>query len=244
MLTNVIVSVPSPAQGAVYAPLALSFLFVCSKRLFSMANLLFLSVPVQQISSPPAGHTGTIAGLSAGGAALLAIGVIALVVRRRRRRSRRAKSIESSPDTDVIDPDWPMGVVTPFDPTLDEAAEPETGSQENLLQHPWTQPVESETVPLVRASTPPVPSPRVVPVPVGLTSKALAQLRRDNLLSQSTDAQPSDPPLPATAELGVATSSAEAQRLQTELETLRREVGLLTERIEAPPRYEPEDGDA
>ena len=211
-----------------------------------MADSLFVSVPVQQISFAPtaSGHTGTIAGLSAGGAALLAIGIITLVVRRRRRRSRRAKSIRSSSDADVIDPDWPMGVVTPFDPTLDEVAEPETGSQENLLQQRWTQPVDPETVPLVHASTSPLPSPPVVPVPVGLTSKELARLRRDNLLSQSTGAQPSDPPLPATTELGVATSSSEARRLQSEVETLRREVEILTERIEAPPRYDSEDGNA
>ena len=233
-----------------YAPLALKFVLYTAP--FSMADSLFLSAPVQKITISPlpsydnvggsrTGHTAAITGIAIGGAALLAIGVIVLATRRLRRRRRRPKSIGSTFETVIMEPDWPM-IVTPFNPTLTEATEPEAGSQANLQQR-WFEPVEPETVPLVHASTPPVPSPRVEPVPVGLSSKELARLRQDNLLSQSTDAQPSDPLLSATSELGVATSSSEARRLQSEVETLRREMEqLLAERYEVPPSYASEDG--
>ena len=188
-------------------------------------------------------HTGAIAGSVIGGAVLLAIGA-ALVARRRRRRRHRRKSIESSFERDVIDePGLPM-TVTPFNPTLIGEAELESGSQINLQQR-WTEPVEPESVPLVHASTPsdsPVPSSRLVPFPIGLSSKELARLRNDSSRSQSTDALSSDPLLAATTELGVATTSSEARRLQSEVESLRREMQQLradtVERFEAPPGYE------
>jgi len=132
-------------------------------------------------------------------------------------------------------------IVTPFDPTLAGAAEPETGSQTN-----WRTGPDPEIVPLVHASTPsdsPPPSPRVVPIPIGLSSKELARLREDNLRSQSTDVLPPGPSPTATIERGAATPSREAQalRLQSEVEFLMREMQQLrAERFEAPPGYEDE----
>jgi hypothetical protein len=195
-------------------------------------------------SSKSKSQAGAIAGGVIGGAALLAIGAIALVALRRRRRSRRRKSIGSAFERDVIDvPDFPM-TLTPFNATLTGTTELETGSQANS-QERWTEPVEPETVPLVHSSTPsdsPVPSSRVVPLPVGLSSKELARLRVDSSFTQSTDALSSGPPLTATTELGVTTPSSDARRLQSEVESLRREMQQLrAERFEAPPVYH-EDG--
>ncbi|KAI9464135.1 hypothetical protein BJY52DRAFT_888853 [Lactarius psammicola] len=226
----------SPAQGAMYAPLA-------------------LKVPVLQIAAGPVAtgtssrsksHIGAIVGGAIGGvAALLAIGAIALVARGRRRRRRRPKSIGSSSERDVIGPELPM-IVTPFDPTLAAAAELETGSQTNWRQR-WTG-HEPEIVPLIHASTSsdsPVPSLRTVPIPIGLSGKELARLREDNSRSQSTDALPFGPSSTAIAEQDAVTSSSEAQaqRFQLEVESLRREMQeLRAERFEAPPGYE--DGGA
>ncbi len=133
-------------------------------------------------------------------------------------------------------------IVTPFDPTLAG----EAGSQTNWQQL-WTGPVEPEIVPLVHAPTPsdsPEPSPRVAPIPTGLSSKELARLRRDISRPQSTDALLSGPSSAAIPERGAATSSSEAQRLHSEVESLRREMQeLRAERFEAPPGYASEDGD-
>ncbi|KAH8997909.1 hypothetical protein EDB92DRAFT_1792338 [Lactarius akahatsu] len=221
----------SPAQGAMYAPLALK-----APVLQITAN------PVTTGTSPKSkSHTGAIAGGAIGGVvALLAIGAAVLVGRR---RSRRPKSIGSSFETDVVRPDLPM-IVTPFDPTLVGATEPETGSSTNWQQRS-TEPVEPEIVPLAHAPNPsdsPVPSPRVVPVPAGLSSKELARLRRDISHAQPADTLPSGPSLPAITEQAVASSSSEARRLQSEVEALRREMQQLrvdtVERFEAPPGYD------
>ena len=111
-------------------------------------------------------------------------------------------------------------------------------SSHTNLQQPWAEPVEPETTPLVHAFTPDSSS-RVVPLPANLSSKELARLREDNSRSQST----SSGPLTATTELPVDASSSEARRLQSEVESLRREMQeLRAERFEAPPLYH-EDGD-
>ncbi|KAN0141387.1 DUF1793 domain containing protein [Lactarius tabidus] len=188
----------SPAQGAMYAPLA-------------------LKVPVRQITANPVttgassnsnsprnsqSHASAIAGGAIGAAVLLAIGAALLA----RRRSRRRKLMESS----LVKSDLPT-TVTPFNPTLLHASTP---------------------------SDSPVSSSRVAPPPVGLSSKELARLRQDSSRPQSTDASPPGP-LSTTAESGVATTSSEARRLQTEVESLRREMQQLrVERFEAPPGYE------
>ncbi|KAH9064488.1 hypothetical protein EDB87DRAFT_1241631 [Lactarius vividus] len=223
----------SPAQGAMYAPLALKVL-----------PLQITANPVTTASgtSPKSkSHTGAIAGGVVGGvAALLATGAIAFIAQRRRRRSRRRKSIGSLFESDFTQQDLPM-ILTPFNPTLTGVAEFGTGSQANWQR----QSVEPEIVPLVHGPTPsdsPVPSPRLVSVPVGLSSKELARLREDSSRSQSTDALTSGPS--STAERGVATSFSEARRLQSEVEALRREMQQLrVERFEAPPGYASENGD-
>ncbi|KAH9077812.1 hypothetical protein EDB83DRAFT_2514525 [Lactarius deliciosus] len=225
----------SPAQGAMYAPLALKVLPV---------QITADPVTIASGTSPESkSHTGPIAGGAAGGvAALLAIGVIAIVARRRRRRSRRRKSIGSLFESDFMEPDLPM-TLTPFNPIHTGVAELGTGSQTNWQR----QSVEPEIVPLVHAPTPsdsPMPSPRMVPVPVGLSSKELARLREDNSRSQSTDALTPGPSSTAIIEQGIATSPLEARRLQSEVEALRREMQQLrVERFEAPPGYASEDGD-
>ena len=113
-------------------------------------------------------------------------------------------------------------------------------------QQRWTEPVEPEVVPLAHASTPsdsPVPSSRVVPLPVSLSSKELARLREGSSHSQSTDALSSAPPLAATSERSADTSLSDTRRLQSEVESLRREMEQIrAERFEAPPNYE--DGGA
>ncbi|KAH9011379.1 hypothetical protein EDB84DRAFT_1648584, partial [Lactarius hengduanensis] len=204
----------SPAQGAMYAPLALKFIYI--QYPISTSDLLFLRVLPLQIAADPVttasgtsleskSHTGLIAGGAVGVAALLTIGVITFIARRR--------------------------------PELG------TGSQTNWQR----QPVEPEIVPLVHAPTPsdsPVPSPHMVPVPVGLSSKELAWLHKDNLRSQSTNALTPGPSSTAIIEQGIATSPFEAQRLQSEVEALRREMQqLCVERFEAPPGYASENGD-
>ncbi len=83
----------------------------------------------------------------------------------------------------------------------------------------------------------------MVSIPIGLSSKELAQLRSDGLRPQPTDGWSSDLSLVATVttDEGVAaeaTSSSEAQRLRSEVDFLRHEVQQLrAERSEAPPTY-------
>jgi membrane associated rhomboid family serine protease len=84
----------SPAQGAMYAPLALKFVF--SERLsVRRSNRLFLRAAVVQITanltttsgSSSRSHTGAIVGGAVGGVAgLLAIGTIVWLLRRRQRQ--------------------------------------------------------------------------------------------------------------------------------------------------------------
>jgi hypothetical protein len=236
-----------------YAPLALKFVY--SNRPLSMSDLLFLRAPVLQISVNPAttgtsskskSHTGAIAGGTiAAVIAFLAIGAMALVARRRRSRIFRRGSVGSSFATVVTAPNWPRPMsVTPFNATLIEVAAPQTVSQTNSRRR-WTEPVEHESISLAHdsSSTPsdsPVSGPRVVSVPVGLSSKELARLRNDSSRSRPSDQLPAGPTLAATTESGITTSSSEAQRLRTEVEYLREQ--LRAERSEPPPCYE--DGSA
>ena len=207
-----IASASSPAQGAMYVPLALKFVY--SNRLFSMANLPCLRIPVQQITANPVttgaspvshSHTGAIAGGTIGVTALLAIGAALLT----RSRSRRRKSSFVKPDESTT--------VTPFNTTLRHASAPSD------LPAPSSR---------SRVASPPLPPP------VGLSSKELARLRQDSSRPQSTDALPFGS-LSAATERGVTTSSSEARRLQSQVESLMREMQQLrAERSEAPPGYE------
>ncbi|KAH9175704.1 hypothetical protein EDB89DRAFT_2066274 [Lactarius sanguifluus] len=203
----------SPAQGAMYAPLA-------------------LTAPVVQIvvnattttSSKSTSHIGAVAGGTAGGVAALfvVIGTIALVRRRQRQTFFRKSAGPAFSGVAMVA--HPQITVTPF----------------NLA------PVEAAPLP---------PSQSAAPVPVGLTSKALARLRslrsaavRSPLTRSRSSAggsQHTDPPTishSSTTE-GSTVTLPQTRRLQMEMETLRREMQeLRAERFEAPPSYGAGDG--
>jgi hypothetical protein len=196
-----------------YAPLALKFVY--SKRLFPMVDLPFLRVPVRQITANPVttgASSNSPRNLQSHASAIArgAIGAAALLGIGAALLAWRRSRRRKLIESSLVKPDLPM-TVTPFNPTL------------------------------LHASTPldsPAPSSRVVPPPVGLSSKELARLRQDSSRPQSTDALPSGP-LSTTTESGVATSSSQARRFQTEVESLRREMQQLrAERFEEPPGYE------
>ena len=229
-----------------YAPLALKIVY--SQCAFSMSDSLFVRAPVLQITANPPmttetsrkskskSHAGAIAGGAIGGiAALLGIGAIALVAGRRQSRSRRRQSVGSAFEREVTTPEWPM-TVTPFNPTLIAVPALETDPQANSHRR-WTEGIEPEGAPLVHtspSSDSPVSWPYVVPFPVGLSCKELARLRNGSLRSQFGDSLPI-----AATEL----VSLEAQRLQSEVESLRREMQQLrAERPEAPPSYRDDGG--
>ncbi|KAF8260626.1 hypothetical protein EI94DRAFT_1747935 [Lactarius quietus] len=202
----------SPAQGAMYAPLA-------------------LKAPVVQITANLTTTTGTsskshtgaiVGGAICGVAGLLAVGTVALVLRHRRRQSHKSLSV----------------TVTPYSPANTEAeppgVRPQTDQQQQMV-HPFS-PLDTL-----------LSSPSVASIPVGLSSKELAQLRSNGSRSEPTDGQPSDFSSAATIDrdaLGsVATEATplpEAQRLWSEVDLLRHEVQQLrAERTEseAPPTY-------
>ena len=228
-----------------YAPLALTF--VNRNRVFIRClTYYFLRAPVLSIqvnatttpssSSKATSHTGVIAGGIAGGVAglILLVGTIALVRRRRRPDDIRNHAGAFFRGTTEARPQM---TVAPFNPTLGGAAPLELGSQI------WTtsdrpSPMSEPSLLLTQSA---------LPVPVGLSSKELARLRSTPILSPSTDAQlsssgsePVTPPTFSATERSTLTPTPETQRLQTEVESLRREMQQLqirAERFEAPPSY-------
>ncbi|KAH9001001.1 hypothetical protein EDB92DRAFT_1824145 [Lactarius akahatsu] len=220
---------PSPAQGAMYAPLALE------------APVVLITPNPTAIVTSSVPHTGlsvVTKGVIGGVAALLAIGAIALVVWRRRRRGYRRTSVEPSFLSEVVS----EVTVTPFDPTRPITTEvalplagPQTDSQQLLLHRPLSP------------DGSPLPLRRAVPIPVGLSDKELARLRSlaNGPHSQPTEGQPSNPLLTVTTDrgelggvTGAATSPSEAQRLRFENNFLRHEIEQLrVERSESPPSY-------
>ncbi|KAH8980366.1 hypothetical protein EDB86DRAFT_569871 [Lactarius hatsudake] len=224
---------PSPAQGAMYAPLALEAPVV----------LIAAGPTATGTSSTPHTRRSVITkGVIGGVAALLAIGAIALVVWHQRRRGYRRTPASAEPS-------FPSGVVsevtvTPFDPTgtaiARHLAGPQTDSQQLLLHRPSSR------------GDSPLPLRGAVTIPVGLSDKELARLRSlaNGSRSQPTDGQPSNHLLTVTTatdrgELGgvagVATSSSEAQRLQLENNFLRHEIRQL--HVEGfPPSYASDTG--
>ncbi|KAH9066369.1 hypothetical protein EDB87DRAFT_713658 [Lactarius vividus] len=240
---SILIPGPSPAQGAMYAPLALKV-----PVLLQPANPNPNPNPTTTgTSSNP--HTGVpvvTRSVIGGVAALLAIGTIALVVWHRRRRSHRRTSVGPSFLSEAVSQGAQV-TVTPFDPTGPTLTEvtplvpiPRTNSQQ-LLDYRPSSPDDS-LPPLRRAS--------VIPVPVGLSSKELAQLR--SLANAGSRPQltegPPHPPLIATTDgdgpdglrgpAGATTSSSEAQRLRLENNFLRHEIEQLhAERSELPPSY-------
>ncbi|KAI9440205.1 hypothetical protein BJY52DRAFT_524154 [Lactarius psammicola] len=216
----------SPAQGAMYAPLAVKAPVV------QIPNNLITTT-----GTPSKSHPGAVVGGVIGGVAVLfAIGAIALVEWRRPKQSHRRASVrsllrQSHRRTSVT--------VTPYSPTeseLTEAVPLEAGPQTDWQQRLAHRPFFPEDSP---------PSTRVVSIPVGLSSKELAQLRSNGLRSPSTDGRPSGPSLAGTIDRGAlgsaaaeATSSFEAQRLRSEVDFLMHEIQQLrAERSDAPPTY-------
>ena len=105
---------------------------------------------------------------------------------------------------------------------------------------------------LLSSSEPTLAPPQsAAPVPVGLTGKELAQLRSAPTLSppthpwsSSSGSQPTYSPTISTTDQTTVAPTPETQRLQTEVESLRREMQQLrAERFEPPPSYPPSYGD-
>jgi hypothetical protein len=226
-LGTAIQGVASPAQGAMFAPLALTAPVI---QITANATMTTSS------SSKATSHTGAIAGGVAGGVAVLILAVGALAfVRRRRRQADFRKSAGSSFSGIAIEA-HPQMTVTPFDPTLTDAVPLQTGSQIWSGSDGPASPSEPLLTPAQSAAF----------IPAGLSSKELARLRSEGMLSLPTThprstlswSQPTYPPTISVTEGSAVTPIPETQRLQTEVESLRREMQeLRAERFEAPPSY-------
>ena len=178
-----------------------------------------------------------IAGSIIGGAVAISLVIgIVVFVQRRRRRQIRPRSILS----DSLE-DTPQVIATPFNLIPSETTQDSGVSGER----------EAEMVAIHGlSSTPPfVLSRPVAPIPVGLSGKELARLRSEALSSErphhpSTSdlnvSQPTSSPSAANESSG-ATSSYDPRRLQSEVESLRREMERMrTEGLVltgAPPSY-------
>ena len=170
---------------------------------------------------------------------------------RRRRRLRRCKSVQSSILGSFVGVGLPA-TITPFDPIRLDATPHGSGSRaerQELLSTPPDAGSALDSYSVSSTSTPalvlPLSQP-VAPVPTGLSCKELARLRTEAPSSQNTFSpqspdtlQPSSPPTAVTEQSG-AIQSSEAQRLQSEVESLRiqvRQLQVHTERFESPPSY-------
>jgi len=176
------------------------------------------------------------------GNSLPVIGAI-VFVRRRRRLSRR-ESAGSKFSTSSVE-GGPSVTVTPFNlsplDTLQQGSDSWTGQQQLLPEHSDGG-TASDPRSLSSTPAPALPNSRpVAPVPPGLSSKELARLRTEaqqTYTQHSSDTtQSSSTPTVFTAQSG-ATSPSDTRRLQSEVESLRREMlQLRTERLEPPPSY-------
>ena len=196
--------------------------------------------PTKNTSSGSRLHTGGIAGAIIGGGAAISLAIGAAVFMRHRRRQKRRKSI-SSFLSDSLEP-GPPATVTPFDSFPLVVTYQDQGSwmeQQQLLP----EPPEAEIVPDPHglSFTPPSTLPRsrpVAPVPPGMSDKEIARLRAGVLSWPSNGSQSQSSPSTTIAEQSGARSSSDTRRLQSEVESLRREMqDLRTGRLEAPPSY-------
>ncbi|KAI9513395.1 hypothetical protein F5148DRAFT_1278777 [Russula earlei] len=223
----------SPAQGAMYAPLALK-----APVLAIQAN----GTTVKTLTLPSAGSdSGKVVGAVVGGVAVaLSLIVIYLVVRRRRRQKggRESDSLETESVTPTM--------VTPFQPI--PFAITHRASESSMVSRPLDADAVAERQAVYSTSSSVLPfSPPEAPIPVGLSSKDLARLRAEASRSQQTlthsqsleyQPPPSSTVVTEQGGPGGPTSSSETRRLQTEVESLRREMQeLRTERFEPPPSY-------
>ncbi|KAI0259050.1 hypothetical protein BC834DRAFT_974627, partial [Gloeopeniophorella convolvens] len=170
---STILGVASPAQGAMYAPLA-------------------LKVPVRSIvvarnagssSSPKkTSHGGAIAGGIIAGLAALLIVIGAVVFVQRRRKNRAMNPISSTFSDDLVE-SGPSTRVTPFDPIpiaapSEAPARPESsGTTTRLTEVSGPYAAEaggSGSSPSTSSRPLPVLPPAPTPAPVGLSSKELA----------------------------------------------------------------------
>jgi hypothetical protein len=195
-------------------------------------------------------RNGAIAGAIAGGAAiaLLVIGASIFVWRRRRlsrRKSTGSRSLSNSLNS-FVEGGTSM-IVTPFNPspldTVHQGSDSWMDQQQLLPDSP--EGMASNPHSLSPTPAPVLPRLRpVAPAPPGLSSKELARLRAEAQLTytqHSTDTaattQSSSTPSVFTAQSGV-TSPSDTRRLQSEVESLRREMQQLrVERFEPPPSY-------
>jgi len=219
---STILGVASPAQGAMYAPLALA------------APIVQITFNATSSSSKATSHTSAIAGGTAGGvAALILVGGAVAFVRRKRRQDDFDKSTGASFSSLAIEPHSQMAV-TPFNPALAEAAPLEIGPPLwTMSDRPFStsEPTPSQTAP-----------------PVGLTGKELARLRSESTptmlsppshtQSSSSVFQPTVTPAAGTTDQSVVISATETRRLQTEVESLRLEMQQLELRVRLE-RFEP-----
>jgi len=205
--------IASPAQGAMYAPLA-------------------LKVPVAQISanvtttagtSPESSksHTGTVVGGTIGGvAALLTLGTMAFVMRWRRRQSHKSTSV----------------TVTATESTYTEVVGSQTNQQQQIV-HPFVP----ENPQRAFSDALSIPVGLTGKELAHLRSLANGpRLESTDIQSPPDSSSAStidrDAHVPVAAE--VTTPSPEAQILRSEFNLLRNEVQqLLAERSEAPPTY-------
>ena len=158
----------------------------------------------------------------------------------------------------------PEATVTPFDPnsySSEEITQNSRGSRTEQQPLISTEDPEGEMVALHHLSSGSSPPAAVLrsrpaePVPASLSGKELARLRAEALASGSqqqfrnlpipiVSQQSTSSPASAVTESGEAGSSFDPQRLQSEVESLRREMERLRGEgviMEAPPSYT--DGD-
>ncbi|KAI0267463.1 hypothetical protein BC834DRAFT_842651 [Gloeopeniophorella convolvens] len=243
--------VASPAQGAMYAPLAL---MVLARPIAGTGNGAAWGSSPKKTSHGGAIAGGIIAGLAA---LLIVIGIVVFV--QRRRKNRAMDPISSTFSKDLME-SGPPTRVTPFDPTpiaapSEAQTRPEfSGSTTQLTEVPGLRVAEatgSGSSPSTSSRPLPALPPAPAPDPVGLSSKELARLRTENLRQQQQQqhSTPLDapiismsPPPEATAEPGGASLSG-ARQLPSEVESILRDfLQLHAERSEGPPSYYSEQG--
>ncbi|KAF8491806.1 hypothetical protein F5888DRAFT_1733240 [Russula emetica] len=214
----------SPAQGAVFAPLALK---VPNKT-------IIVDVTPTDLLSPRTRNKNVgaiVGGIISGVAAIFAVIGIATFVQRQRRRKRKPKPNRVRPMSSFSTDSIQAGSVTPFNPNFPEATQ-DSMAGITTEQQPISQPM--------------------APVPVGLSGKELARLRTEVLTSQQADNPRGrgsgsnvpqltlSPTAVRVAETGEAALPSDTRRLHSEVESLRREMerfraeGLA---IAAPPSY-------
>jgi len=175
--------------------------------------------------------------------------VITTFARRRRRRARARSILTFSTSFRDVGPEL---IATPFDPYSHEAVQ-----DSRILAEQQPLETEAEMIALHhRSSTPPtaLALPQLgTPVPVGLSDKEIARLRRGEGVNSQQSHNPEVPSsnvLQSTSPPNAVSESREApydpRRLHSEVETLvRREMERLHAEglgIAAPPSYAEGDG--